>query len=85
MTTRKKKIAWLAFIPALVLAVGLIAAFVRVQVHAQDDKQHLTRQEMQEEYVPRNELDHRLDAQMKVLGAIHDEVKELRQDVRDID
>ncbi len=84
-TINKKKFTWLALVPIAVLAVGIIVAFVRVQVHAEDVKQHMTREVLQEEYVPRNELDHRLDAQMKVLTDIRDDVKELRHEVRELD
>lgn len=79
MTTKAKKITWMALIPALVLAVGLVAAFVRVQAHTEDSAKHLTREILQDEYVPRQELDHRLDAQMEVLTTIRDDVKELRK------
>lgn len=85
MTARQKKIAWGSLIPCIVLGAGIIAAFVRVQVHAEDAKQHLTRETLQEEYVPRRELDHRFDAQMKVLTDIRDDVKELRQEIRELD
>jgi hypothetical protein len=79
-----KKLAWLALIPAVVLVVGIIAAFVRVQTHADDNQQHVTRHELQEDFVPRNELDHRLDAQMRLMEDIHSDVKDLKQDIRDL-
>ena len=52
----KKNHTWIAFIPAVLLGAGLVASFVRVQVHAEDDKQHLTREVLAEEYVPRPEI-----------------------------
>jgi hypothetical protein len=60
MTTRTKKIAWLSFIPALVLVAGIVASFVRVQVYASNANQQLTN--LEEKYVPRTELDHRMES-----------------------
>lgn len=82
MTTRAKKWTWLSLIPALLLAAGLIAAFVRVQAHTEDEAKHLTREILGHEYVPRMELDYRLDAQMDILTEISDDVKEIRKEQR---
>jgi hypothetical protein len=85
MTTRNRKIVWLSLIPAAVLAVGIVASFVRMQVHAADNLTHTTAAELSEKYVPRKELDHRLDAQMRLMEDIHTDVQEMRQDIRDLD
>lgn len=69
----------------LTLALALVAvgaAFVRVQVHAEDAMVHVDGQN----YVPRNELekveeniDRRLDKQDVKLEDIHDDLNELQQ------
>jgi hypothetical protein len=65
-----------------VVAAGLIAAFVRVQTHAEDPQQHITREHLQEEYVPRRELDHRLDAQDRALDKIQRSIDNLADEVQ---
>lgn len=82
----KQKGTWtVGAILALVLALGGgMAAFVRTQVHAEDSKQHLTREVLQQEYVPRQELDHRLTAQDKALEQIQQSIGDLADDVKDL-
>jgi hypothetical protein len=43
------------------LLAGAIATTAVLGVHAEDTKQHLTREVLQREYVPRTELDHRME------------------------
>lgn len=75
-----KKNFFLAWIPLVLIAVGAIVAFVRVQTHAEDPLKHLTRQTLQQEYVPRTEIDYRLEAQMELLKRIDTNVKDLKPD-----
>ena len=72
MTTRSKKIACLSLIPAIVLAAGIIASFVRVQVYASNANREL--QNLDKKYVPRTELDHRLDA-------MHEDIVDIKEGV----
>ena len=83
---QKQKTGWtISAVLALALALGGgLTAFVRTQVHAEDAKQHLTRETMQQEYVPRQELDHRLTAQDKALEQIQMSIGDLADDVKDL-
>ena len=78
MSIVTKKSLFLAWLPALLIAAGAIVAFVRVQTHAEDPAKHLTRETLQEEYVPRTEVDHRFEAQMELLRSIDQNVRDLK-------
>ena len=57
----KKNLTLPVAITLVVLAAGFISAFAVFGVHAEDPKKHLTREVLQREYIPRTELDHRLE------------------------
>lgn len=82
--TNKQKIVvnWSLILTIILAAIGGVAAFVRVQNHAVDPAQHLTRETLQREYVPRQELDHRLDAQDRDLEDIKQGIRDLKQEMR---
>ena len=60
-----------------VLAAGIISTFAVLGVHAEDPQKHLTREVLQHEYVPRTELDHRMDDMQMEQRQIRDGVKRI--------
>jgi hypothetical protein len=81
----KKNITLALVVTLLTVGAGAVATITTLKVHAQDTKQHITREVLDEDFVPRTELDYRLDAQMKVLERIDDNVKELKQEIKELD
>jgi hypothetical protein len=68
----------LSLVLSLVLALCAAGAvLVRAQVHAEDAQKHLTREVLQREYVPRTELDYRLDDMQQEQKQIRDGVERI--------
>ena len=61
----------------LTLAVGAIGTVAVLGAHAEDNQKHLTREVLQHEYVPRTELDHRLDDMQMEQKQIRDGVNRI--------
>lgn len=83
----KKNVSWLgATLGILVLVGGFAATIARLEAHAATAGKHLTRQALQQEYVPRPELertqegiDDKFEAQDKKLDDIHGDVKDIQR------
>ena len=69
----KKNLTLAIVLSLLVIGASALTAFTTLQVQA---GQHLDRQELSQEYVPRLEIDAREEAFQDKLDLIHEDVKE---------
>ena len=73
----KKHMTLPVAITLLTLAVGAIGTVAVLGAHAESQEKHLTREVLQHEYVPRTELDHRLDDMQMEQKQIREGVKRI--------
>jgi uncharacterized protein HemX len=78
----KASVSWGILLTLALAIAGGLTAFTKVQVHAEDPAKHVTREHLQHEYVPRQELDHRLDAQDKALDQIQGTLDQIQREMR---
>lgn len=69
----KKNLTLAVVLSLLVIGASALTAFTTLQVQAGE---HLDRQELSQEYVPRPEVDARDEAFQEKLDLIHEDVKE---------